>query len=457
MFQGLGSRPSRADGYRVARGHQSSRISPPLSPPGDNNTVTATRSLVFGALLAARRGHRIRRSILGYRPAVQERGLERRIFQPLLRLCGVPDHRRRRLHRRRRARHGTRLRRRHVHGRHQHDPAQPRVPGRRQSVQRDRFLRGQARARRVRVGVVRVRRGRERDRGDRRSERERRDHRAPSRVRAAARRMPPPMRRVLQGDGGVHHREGRPHVRGHRRRPEIQLHGASHSPKRHSALRWLHQAPLFAPANRPRDICILRLSAIGDTCHSVPVIHALQRAWPECRITWIIGRVESKLMSLVPGVELLTVDKRRFVGRARAAAHRARVAPFRSSPAYAGEPAGEPPEHAGARSHQARIRSGESARVAMAVHEPADRPAPARARPRQLHGIRWTPSASRSIRPVWNLPLPPRCARLRARDHSRHAADVVGERVLEPYAAQLAAGRLCPSVRPRCAAAGTCG
>ena len=78
-------------------------------------------------------------------------------------------------------------------------------------------------------------------------------------------------------------------------------------------MRWLHQAPLFAPADRPRDICILRLSAIGDTCHTVPVIRALRSAWPDCRITWIIGRVESKLMSLVPDVELLPVDKRRFL------------------------------------------------------------------------------------------------------------------------------------------------
>jgi heptosyltransferase I len=79
-------------------------------------------------------------------------------------------------------------------------------------------------------------------------------------------------------------------------------------------LRWLHQVPLFAPANRPRDICLLRLSAIGDACHSVPIIRALQSAWPDCRITWIIGRVESKLMSLVSGVELVTVDKGRFPG-----------------------------------------------------------------------------------------------------------------------------------------------
>ena len=70
-------------------------------------------------------------------------------------------------------------------------------------------------------------------------------------------------------------------------------------------------AALFA-ANPPRSICILRLSAIGDTCHVVPLIRTLQHAWPECRISWIIGRVEAKLMSLLPEIELITVDKRRF-------------------------------------------------------------------------------------------------------------------------------------------------
>ena len=62
----------------------------------------------------------------------------------------------------------------------------------------------------------------------------------------------------------------------------------------------------------PRGICIIRLSAIGDACHAVPLIRALQRTWPEARITWIIGRVEAKLMSLMPEIELLTVDKRNF-------------------------------------------------------------------------------------------------------------------------------------------------
>ncbi|HVO46074.1 MAG TPA: glycosyltransferase family 9 protein [Steroidobacteraceae bacterium] len=60
----------------------------------------------------------------------------------------------------------------------------------------------------------------------------------------------------------------------------------------------------------PRSLCILRLSAIGDTCHVVPVIRTLQKAWPDTRLTWVIGKSEARLMSLLEGVELITVDKR---------------------------------------------------------------------------------------------------------------------------------------------------
>ena len=62
----------------------------------------------------------------------------------------------------------------------------------------------------------------------------------------------------------------------------------------------------------PRTVCLIRLSAIGDTCHAAAVIRALQRTWPGTRITWIIGRLEAKLMSLLPEIELVAVDKRRF-------------------------------------------------------------------------------------------------------------------------------------------------
>ena len=60
-----------------------------------------------------------------------------------------------------------------------------------------------------------------------------------------------------------------------------------------------------------KRICILRLSAIGDTCHTVPVVRAIQRAWPETELTWIVGRVEHKLLAGLAGVEFVILDKRR--------------------------------------------------------------------------------------------------------------------------------------------------
>lgn len=60
----------------------------------------------------------------------------------------------------------------------------------------------------------------------------------------------------------------------------------------------------------PRSVCILRLSAIGDTCHVVPLLRTLQQAWPETRFTWIIGKLEARLMTLIDGVEFITVDKK---------------------------------------------------------------------------------------------------------------------------------------------------
>ena len=60
----------------------------------------------------------------------------------------------------------------------------------------------------------------------------------------------------------------------------------------------------------PSRVCLLRLSAIGDTCHAAAALHALQTAWPDTRFTWIIGRLEARLMSAVLSrVEFITFDK----------------------------------------------------------------------------------------------------------------------------------------------------
>ena len=59
----------------------------------------------------------------------------------------------------------------------------------------------------------------------------------------------------------------------------------------------------------PHSVCLLRLSAIGDTFHVVPVLRTLQRAWPQTRFTWVIGKLEAKIMTQIPEVEFVVLDK----------------------------------------------------------------------------------------------------------------------------------------------------
>ena len=64
----------------------------------------------------------------------------------------------------------------------------------------------------------------------------------------------------------------------------------------------------------PRSICLLRLSALGDVTHVLPLVRTLQRAWPESTLTWIIGKVEQRLLEGLPGVEFLVYDKSSGLG-----------------------------------------------------------------------------------------------------------------------------------------------
>ena len=63
-------------------------------------------------------------------------------------------------------------------------------------------------------------------------------------------------------------------------------------------------------AQAPSKICLLRLSALGDVCNTVPVVRAIQRSWPDCEISWIIGKSEHRLLRELPGVEFIVFDKR---------------------------------------------------------------------------------------------------------------------------------------------------
>ena len=68
--------------------------------------------------------------------------------------------------------------------------------------------------------------------------------------------------------------------------------------------------PLQSP---PDKICILRLSAIGDVTHVIPVVRAIQSSWPEVEITWVCGKLEYKLLQVIEGIRFIVFDKSRGI------------------------------------------------------------------------------------------------------------------------------------------------
>jgi len=65
--------------------------------------------------------------------------------------------------------------------------------------------------------------------------------------------------------------------------------------------------PLTSP---PANLCIVRLSALGDVTHAVPVLRAIQSAWPSTEITWVCATVEHQLLSVLDGVRFVVIDKK---------------------------------------------------------------------------------------------------------------------------------------------------
>ena len=59
----------------------------------------------------------------------------------------------------------------------------------------------------------------------------------------------------------------------------------------------------------PQSLCLLRTSALGDVTHVVPIIRTLQAKAPEAKLTWIVGKLEHKLVGDLAGVEFLVFDK----------------------------------------------------------------------------------------------------------------------------------------------------
>ena len=63
----------------------------------------------------------------------------------------------------------------------------------------------------------------------------------------------------------------------------------------------------------PNNLCLLRLSAIGDVCHAVAMVQKIQQTWPQTRITWVIGKIEANLLEGLDNVEFVIFDKKSIV------------------------------------------------------------------------------------------------------------------------------------------------
>lgn len=64
----------------------------------------------------------------------------------------------------------------------------------------------------------------------------------------------------------------------------------------------------------PQSVCLLRLSALGDVTHVLPLIRSLRATWPEVEITWVIGKGEHRLLDGLPGVHFVEYDKKSGLG-----------------------------------------------------------------------------------------------------------------------------------------------
>jgi heptosyltransferase I len=78
----------------------------------------------------------------------------------------------------------------------------------------------------------------------------------------------------------------------------------------------------------PRSVLVLKLSALGDLCHALPVVRTLQRAWPATRFTWIIGRSEARFFQHIDDIEFVEFDKRAGIAAYRAVRARLRDRPI---------------------------------------------------------------------------------------------------------------------------------
>lgn len=65
---------------------------------------------------------------------------------------------------------------------------------------------------------------------------------------------------------------------------------------------------------RPRRVCLIKPSSLGDVVHATPVLAALRAHWPEAHIAWVINRGLAPLVEHLPGLDEVIPFDRGLVG-----------------------------------------------------------------------------------------------------------------------------------------------
>ena len=58
-------------------------------------------------------------------------------------------------------------------------------------------------------------------------------------------------------------------------------------------------------------ILIVKLSAIGDVIHTLPLLAALRRLYPAAEITWVVEEAAADLLAAHPDLDRILVSRRK--------------------------------------------------------------------------------------------------------------------------------------------------
>jgi heptosyltransferase I len=65
----------------------------------------------------------------------------------------------------------------------------------------------------------------------------------------------------------------------------------------------MHSSPLSS-------LCIVRLSALGDVSHVLPLVDAIHTQAPQCAVHWLVGKSEARLLENIRNITLHRYDKK---------------------------------------------------------------------------------------------------------------------------------------------------